>query len=164
RSPHKSELPIPGVHRLEMIRRAIESTPSFSVSDCELNRSEPSYTIDTIKYFRKKWPDALLYWLIGADQLEDFGKWHKVTELLDICRVCVMYRAGYQKPDFKRFKKVFSPEHITQLQQDVMQTPLFDISSTDIRRCLAGGKSVTEMLPDSVIQYIGEYQLYGYAH
>ncbi len=165
RSPHKSELPTPGVHRLEMIRRAIESIPGFSVSDCELNRPEPSYTIDTICYFRKKQgPDTLLYWLIGADQLEDFDKWHNVTELLEICRICVMYRAGYLKPAFERFQSVFSPEHIVHLQQNVIQTPLFDVSSTDIRRRLAGGESVSGMLPNSVVQYIREHQLYGYAH
>ena len=163
RSPHKEYMPISGHHRLKMICRAISNSERFSVSACELNRPDPSYTLDTILFFREKCTSgAELYWLIGADQLADFDKWYKVSELLDICRICVMYRAGYPKPNFDRFRGLFGPDQIAKLERDVVETPLIDISSTEIRRKLANGVMPGDDLPEPVIYYIQENQLYGY--
>ena len=162
RSPHKEAFPTSGDHRLEMIRLAIAGDPHFSVSDCELNRAAPSYTLDTIHFFRKQLgPDAVLYWLIGADQLNDFDKWFKVTELVDACDVCVMYRAGYPKPSFDRFRPLLSDWQITKLERNVVQTSLIPISSTDIRRQLAQGTLPDDLLDEPVLQYIRSHQLYG---
>ena len=163
RSPHKKELPVSGCHRLEMIRRVIADSERFSVSDCELNRCDPSYTLDTIHFFRNQYaPEDDLFWLIGADQLREFDKWYKVSELLDICRICVMYRAGYPKPNFERFQGIFSPVHITRLERDVVETPLIDISSTEIRRKLANGIMPYDDIPEPVSRYIQENHLYDY--
>ena len=163
RSPHKEDMPISGHHRLEMIRRAIVGRERFSVSDCELNRPDPSYTLDTIHFFQDKCTrGAEFYWLIGADQLEDFNKWYKVSELLDICRVSVMYRAGYPKPDFDRFQTLFTSDQIAELERNVVETPLIDISSTEIRRKLANGVMPDDDLPEPVAVYIQENKLYDY--
>lgn len=75
-----------------------------------------------------------------------------------------MYRAGYPKPTFERFRGCFSPKKIAELQQYVLQTPLIPISSTEIRRRLAESVTVGDLLPDSVIGYIQEHRLYGYTH
>ena len=163
RSPHKTHTPVSGHHRLAMIRGAIADDEKFSVSDWELNREQPSYTLDTIYHFRKELgSDADLYWLIGADQLADFDKWHKVTELLTLCRVSVMYRAGYPMPNFDRFRGLFTPAQIAALERDVVETPLIDTSSTQIRRQLATGCLSDNVLPEPVIHYIQEHNLYGY--
>ena len=162
RSPHKSHIPAGGHHRLAMIQRAITGSDKFSVSDCELNRGEPSYTLDTIYFFRKELgPEVDLTWLMGADQLADFDEWYRVEELLDICRVSVMYRAGYPKPDFDCFRGVFRPDQITRLEQGVVETPLIEVSSTEIRRQLAAGELCRDVLPESVIRYIQSHHLYG---
>ena len=164
RSPHKSQSPADGHHRIAMIQCAIAGHEKFSVSDCELDRDEPSYTLDTIRHFRNEWgADVDLYWLIGADQLADFDKWYHVTDLLDCCRVAVMYRAGYPVPQFDRFRGVFAPTQIEALEQNVVETPLIDISSTAIRGRLAIGDLCREALPEAVIQYIQTHQLYGCA-
>lgn len=161
RSPHKPHMPAPGEHRLAMIRLAIEGQDKFCVSDCELRRRDPSYTLETIYFFRKKYgPEAALFWLIGADQLADFDKWYCVTELLDCCQVSVMYRAGYPAPRFDRFRGVFNPAHIEMLERNVVETPLVDVSSTAIRQRLAAGDACADVLPQPVVRYIVRHQLY----
>lgn len=163
RSPHKSDAPASGHHRLAMIRSAIAGREMFSVSDCELNRGEPSYTLDTVHHFRDEFgSDVGLIWLIGADQLADFDKWYKITELLSLCRVSVMHRAGYPAPTFARFRGLFSDSQIAALERDVVETPLIDINSTEIRRQLTMGRSCCDWLPEPVIQYIREHGLYGF--
>ncbi len=163
RSPHKIQTPAPGAHRLAMIALAIDDCDKLSVSDCELRRRDPSYTLETIYYFRAIFgPAAALHWLIGADQLADFDRWYKVSELLDLCRVTVMHRAGYPVPSFERFDGVFRPDQIAELQQHVVETPLIEASSTDIRGRLAAGDACRDVLPEVVADYIRVHHLYGW--
>lgn len=163
RSPLKTGTSASGHHRLAMIERAIEGCEKFSVSDCELKRGGPSYTLETVLHFRRELGEETdLTWLIGADQLSEFDKWYKATELLDICRVSVMYRAGYPPPDFDRFEGVFGPAQIADLKRNMVKTPLIDISSTDIRRRLEAGDLCADVLPEPVVHYIQAHHLYGY--
>lgn len=164
RSPHKADSPTAGHHRLAMVRKAIEGIDRFCVSDCELIRPEPSYTLDTIRFFQDQFgADVILHWLIGADQLSDFDRWHCVDKLLEVCRVSVMVRAGYPSPDFSRFEEVFSESVIEQLKNDIVQTPRIDLSSTDIRHQLASGTLPPDALPPGVLDYIAEHHLYDYS-
>ncbi|MBP8604207.1 MAG: nicotinate (nicotinamide) nucleotide adenylyltransferase [Phycisphaerae bacterium] len=163
RSPHKRRIAAEGSHRLAMIRLAIEGTNRLDVSDCELRRPEPSYTIDAVGFFRQQaGPQATLYWLMGADQLEEFGKWHQVGRLLDLCRICVMLRGGYPLPNIRRFAGIFTDEQIGRLENDLIRTPEIHISSTDIRRQLACGHMPADALHPAVADYIKQHRLYGY--
>jgi nicotinate-nucleotide adenylyltransferase len=146
-----------------MIRIATEGAPALSVSDCELTRPEPSYTLDTVHFFQEQFTeDVRLHWLIGADQVADFDRWYRVEELLDVCRICVMVRAGYPLPEFNRLEGVLSEAQIAQLKHDFLPTPRIDLSSTEIRRQLAQGQIDPEALPDKVLDYIAQHHLYGY--
>ncbi len=163
RSPHKTDLPTPGHHRFAMIAKAIEGIDGFSVSDCELLRPKPSYTLDTVRFFRDRVaPNVVLHWLIGADQLTDLGKWYCIDDLLNECRISVMVRAGYPSPDFSRFRGLFSSACIEQLKGDIVQTPQIDLSSTGIRRQLSRGNICPDALPPTVLVYITEHCLYGF--
>lgn len=163
RSPHKTDFPAPGHHRLAMIKIAIRDFDSFSVSDCELSRPDPSYTLDTVRFFRHQYgPDAVLYWLIGADQIEGLEKWYRIGDLLKECRISVMVRAGYPQPDFRRFDGIFPAECIEQLRNDVIMTPRIDLSGTDIRHQLTCGKIGSDALSPAVLAYISKHRLYGY--
>lgn len=163
RSPHKTDFPTPGHHRFAMISKAIEGIEGFSVSDCELKRPDPSYSLASIHFFREQFgPDAVLYWLIGADQLSDFDKWYRVQDLVRLCRVSVMVRAGYPPPDFGPFEGVFPSACIEQLKGDIVQTPRIDLSSTEIRRQLSSGIAPPDALPPGVLEYIIEHRLYHY--
>ena len=163
RSPHKSGSPTSGHHRLTMIEIAIEGMTGMAASDCELNRPEPSYTLDTVRFFRDKFgDDVLLYWLIGADQVKDLHRWYRVHELMEICRISIMIRAGYPLPDFDGLKKVFSESQIQQLKSNFLMTPRIELSSTDIRRQLSEGNIVSGVLPPNVLSYIIAHRLYGF--
>ena len=162
RSPHKSAGPsADGQARSEMIRRAISGKEGFSVSDCELQRPEPSYTFDTVRQFRDQFgSDADLFWLIGADAINDLDKWYRIDELLGLCRLCIMYRGGLKRPDLQRLIPIFGATRVRQLENDVLPTPLIDASSSEIRSRIASGKPVDELLPEKVAAYIQKEGLY----
>jgi nicotinate-nucleotide adenylyltransferase len=161
-SPHKPQPPTDGVHRVAMIRCAIAACRSFSVSDCELHRAEPSYTVDTIRYFRQRVNAAAeIHWLIGADQLDDLAKWYCIDELLDACHISTMVRGGYPPPDMGRFEGVFRPDQVEQLRRDILMTPEVPVSSTEIRAELSQGR-MPEGLPACVRGYIQRQKLYGH--
>ena len=162
RSPHKSTLPIAdGRARSEMISLAIEGRRKFRVSDCELKRAGPSYTLDTIRHFRDEYVKGTEFcWLVGADTVKDLGSWYGIGELVDECNLCVMFRAGFKRPDFSCLEKVLRPEQLEQLERNIVETPLIDINSTEIRRKLGSGASVRGMLEPKVLGYIKEKGLY----
>jgi nicotinate-nucleotide adenylyltransferase len=147
--------------RLEMIRVAISENPGFAVSEYELRRPAPSYTLDTVRYFKAAHGgETEIYWLVGADGVEDLRHWHKIEELLDACNVSVMYRAGWPVPDFGRFERVWGRERVEKLKRNVVATPLVDISSTQIRDRLAHGQEIRGMVHSAVERYIRERGLY----
>jgi nicotinate-nucleotide adenylyltransferase len=147
--------------RREMIALAIAGNETFAVSDCELKRPTPSYTLDTVRQFRREYgPGTSIHWLLGADAVEDLVHWYKVRELIDECNVTTMYRAGYEPPDFERFEPVWGAERVVKLKRNVVETPLIDISSTEVRRRLATGGEVREMLHPDVIEYVRRHGLY----
>jgi nicotinate-nucleotide adenylyltransferase len=162
RSPLKHFLPKAGDDdRLNMIALAIKGNENFELSDCELKQPELSYTLETVKKFQARYGrETILYWLVGADSINDLQYWYRITELIDQCNLSVMYRAGFDTPDFGRFEGIWGAQRIKKLQQNIIPTPLIDISSTEIRRRLAAGLDITDMLEPSVADYIREHGLY----
>ncbi len=147
--------------RVEMIKRAIQTLPGVEVCDYELNHAGPSYTIDTVRYFRRQvGQDAQLYWLLGADAVAELPYWHQIGQLAQSCRLCVMYRGGYPMPKLDLLTGVLTPAQSEQLKMDALATPLMDISSTAIRQAIAAGQDVSGLLPDGVWQYIQDKKLY----
>lgn len=162
RSPLKDLLPrASDIDRLEMITTAIGENKKFEVSDYELKKSAPSYTLDTIKHFQQQFGrKASLYWLVGADSIGELHLWYRIEDLLDRCNLSIMYRGGYQKPDFSKFIDIWGAGRIRKLQENLVQTPMINISSTEIRRRLAAGRDVSDMLCPAVMQYIHDHKLY----
>jgi nicotinate-nucleotide adenylyltransferase len=162
RSPLKGFLPKANdKHRLKMITLAIAEKKTFEVSDCELKKPAPSYTLETVKQFQAEYGGGtLIHWLVGADSIDDLMYWYKIVELIDTCILTTMYRAGCVPPDFSKFEHQWGPQRIEKLQQNIIQTPLIDISSTEIRDRLAAGSDVTDMLNPSVAEYIRKHGLY----
>ena len=161
-SPHKKTLPIAdGSARVEMISLAIAGKKKFRVSDCELKRAEPSYTLDTVRHFRVEYGEGpQIYWLVGADAIKDLANWYGIRELVDECNLCVMFRAGFERPDFSGLGSILGLGRVAKLERDVVQTPLIDINSTEIRRKLACGGDVSGMLAPKVLAYIQKNGLY----
>jgi len=161
-SPLKSSSPVASeADRLKMLKLAICENEKFEVSDYELNKAEQNFTLETVRHFQQTSENgATIYWLIGADSIEDLANWYKITELIDECNLSVMYRAGFSLPDFSNFKNLLGTERIKKLQRNIIKTPLIDISSTEIRKRLAAGQNVSNMLTLAVASYIYEKGLY----
>jgi nicotinate-nucleotide adenylyltransferase len=162
RSPVKGFLPrASDDDRYKMIALAVAGEKNFEVSDYELHKPAPSYTLDTIEKFRKDYGKKMsIHWLIGADGVDDLTYWHKIVELIDACHLTTMYRAGCEPPDFTKFEEIWGHRRVEKLQRNVVQTPLIDISSTEIRKRIAAGQDASDMLHRAVYGYIREKGLY----
>lgn len=136
-------------HRLEMVKLAIQSNPEFTLSDIEINRKGKSYTVDTLKFFKKKYEN--LYFVIGADNIRDFHKWKEPDTILKIANLIVTNRGGIhtQIPEKIRGKKIIS-----------CTIPQIEISSTMIREKIRNGQSIKYLVPEAVENYIIQNNLY----
>lgn len=142
-------------HRLAMCRLAAElQSQLFEADDIELRRPPPSYTIDTVRQLRqmRKWEQV--HWLIGADMLMYLPKWRDPQALLRETQFVVMRRPGTEI-DWN----VLPPAYLG-LRYHVAEAPLMNVSSTDIRRRIATGKSIEYLVPPGVAGYIREHGLY----
>ena len=160
--PHKnaSDLLAPE-HRAEMVRLAIAEEADFEFSDFDLTRSGPSYTVETIAHFGQQLgPEAVLYWIIGADSLPELPTWCRARELVASCRIVTAARPGWERIDFDALRPHFSAEQIDGLRANMVETPRIDISATDIRRRVREGRSIRYLVPETVCEYILEHRLY----
>ncbi|BBU40284.1 hypothetical protein APP_25760 [Aeribacillus pallidus] len=134
-------------HRVNMLKRAIEGNPFFQVQLIELEREGPSFTYDTVKILKERYPNEEFYFIIGSDMIENLPHWHRIEELMDMVQFVGVKRNGYSNESTFFVKEV--------------EVPQFDVSSTMIRERLKNGQAVDYLLPKKVIQYIGENRLYG---
>ena len=85
-----------GFHRLEMVKIATKSNPRFVVSSIEIDRSGPTYTIDTLRYLKDQLgTETRIYFILGLDTLASFHKWNRPEEILDLCEFVVSNRPGF---------------------------------------------------------------------
>lgn len=135
--------------RIEMIYLAIKDNPSFHVSLLEFERQGPSYTIDTVKEIKEKYPADHFYFIIGGDMIEFLPKWRSIEELLELISFIGVRRPGHS---------ITSPYLHKIRLEDVAQ---LDISSSKIRERISDSKSIKYLLPEAVLNYIEERDLYG---
>ena len=175
--PHKQEENVPSaVHRMEMVRLATAGNPCFEPSDIEIKRGGRSYTIDTIEALHRTQAGSELFFITGLDSFLDIQTWNHWERLLSLCSFVVLSRPGYRFTDLLKidFMKPAAGD-LTELDRGGHQEtiirygpftvflemiPLYDISSTDIRRRIKEGRSIKYHLPDAVETYIIENRLY----
>ncbi|MFH1360292.1 MAG: nicotinate-nucleotide adenylyltransferase [Candidatus Omnitrophota bacterium] len=147
---HKNpKIVAPSKDRHRMVRLAIQNNPDFDISDFEIKKKGKSYTVDTMWYFRRLYPEnAELFFIIGGDTLPQVKKWKYIEDILKVATFIVVNRPG-------QFKKTNNIRHYS------VSMPGIDISSSYVRRRIAIGKSVKYFVPDKVIQYIKRNKLYG---
>jgi len=162
-SPLKSVLPrASDIDRVKMISLAIKDQINYEVSDYEINKPSPSFTLDTVRYFKSVFgSDFTFYWLVGAGSIDDLIYWHCITELIDECNVAMMYRAEYDKPDFSKYESIWGHERVEKLQRNIIPTPLVNVSSTEVRKRITSGGDIAQLLDNEVFNYIIERRLYG---
>ncbi len=160
-SPHKLSATTTGStpqQRLKMLRLAIEDDPAMEVSEIELMRPPPSFTIDTLAILRRNRPGDSITLLLGADQLFALHTWREIQTLLEITPVAVLPRPGFAAP-------ALSPGSIPQsLWQKVIANVLeikpYDISATVIRQRILQGMPVDDQIPGPVLDFIRRHALY----
>ncbi|MGC8624749.1 MAG: nicotinate (nicotinamide) nucleotide adenylyltransferase [Phycisphaerae bacterium] len=160
-SPHKLSANTSSAtpqQRLAMLRLAIGEDPSLEVSDVELQRPPPSYTIDTLSIMQRDHPDDLLTLLIGADQLSALHTWREITTILKNTPIAVLPRPGYRIPE----ESPHIPLHLwNQVRAGVLAIPKYAISATAIRQRLGQALPVINQIPPAVLDYIWRHRLYG---
>ena len=146
--PHKKKPDsVKDEERLRMLELAITGNTNFSVQPIELKRTGPSYTVDTMKILNENYPEYQFFFIIGADMIEYLPKWHDIDILVNLVQF-----VGVERPSYN---------HQTDYPVLYIDVPSIDVSSSMIRDRVKRGKSVRYLLPDSVIDYIEEKQLYG---
>ena len=146
----------PAHHRLAMVRLAVRGNPHFSVSDMEIRREGPSYTIDTLAELRRARPDAELFVILGVDALREIDRWRNPRRLFQMATVAGMARPGASLDPSVLNAAI--PGASDRLR--LIQSALIDISGTDIRRRVAAGASIRYRVPHAVVQYIRTHNLY----
>ena len=145
-------------HRCEMVRRAVNQNEHFSVSTYEVDRTQVNYTYMTLQAVQEMYPEAELYFILGADSLFDFDKW-RFPDL--ICKQATILAAVR---DYLTESKV--DQQIQLLREQYggaiyrLDTPNFNVSSKVIRTRLEKGETIRYMVPDAVKEYIEDNQLY----
>ncbi|TWT40924.1 Nicotinate-nucleotide adenylyltransferase [Phycisphaerae bacterium RAS1] len=160
--PHKREAALAaGEHRLAMCRLAVAGDELFEVSDWELNRGGPSYTLLTVQEFRRRvGMDVRVCWLIGADMLRDLGSWYRIGELAGLCTFVSMARPGVARPDLALALPMLTAQQRSEIAAYIIDGPLIDISATDIRQRVARGETIGDVVPESVAAYVAAHRLY----
>ncbi len=160
--PHKVNNQITAArHRYAMCAIAVNGDAFYTVSDCELKREGPSFTLETVRELQKAYSsDVRLYWLIGADTVHELDTWYKIEELVDACTLVTAVRPGYDCGDLSGLRSKLTASQIETIRSNILETPVIDISSTDIRERLQNGLSIRYLVPDRVVEYITIARLY----
>jgi len=156
--PHKLLQPgSPAADRLYMVRLSIASNPHFDVSDIELERPGPSYTVDTLALLRQELgPQAELYFLMGLDSLVNLPTWHNPEGIIALAHLAVARRPGYAA-DLQRLEQVLPG--ITE-RTHFLDIPEIGIASHDLRRRVREGLPIKYQVPEAVEEYIYARGLY----
>jgi len=145
-------------HRLEMLKLAIATKPYFELSPIEVERPGVSYTVDTMELLSKQLGAGTnLFFIIGMDSLLELPQWKNPTKLLKLCHLAVFPRPGFEQPDLGTLEA--SAGGISESVVWLSMEPMY-ISSTDIRRRIASGLSIRNLVTENVEQYIIEHGLY----
>ena len=158
--------------RLEMTRRATESWGlQFEVSDLEIKRAGPSYTIDTLKALHEKYPHDELYLILGMDKFEELPQWKSFEKIIEISHLIVISRPGFDFPSSEKDLPDFIQKQVAdydfnfiELKTDktvqFVRVKDIDISSTALRKLIRSSRSVEKFVPLSVENYIRDQKIY----
>lgn len=154
----KDEVRLPLKHRLAMLKLAIDDNDAFSISRVDIDRDGPHYSADTVKIIQEQYPEAQLYFVMGGDNLRSLPTWKRAEDLYKSCRLAVMKRADEDiSPDMHDDILPGLSDKV-----DIVDVPMLSVwlSSTHVVERLRNGKSVRYLVPDRVLDYIAQNNLY----
>jgi nicotinate-nucleotide adenylyltransferase len=146
--PHRSATS-PALDRYAMVCLATAGRVEFVPSDLELRRAGPSYTADTVRALRAAHPDDALVLIVGSDTYPEMAGWREPEAIFAACEIAVVTRPGEPLPELPAGGGVRQ-----------VAGPGLSISSTEVRRRIGAGRSIHELVPDSVAEYIAKRGLY----
>ncbi len=155
--PHKPLDHEPGAeHRLELCRAAIDGDDRFTVSDLEMTRDGPSYTVDTLQALTRRAPDSELFMIVGGDVAAGLPSWHEPEQVLSLATLAVAKRRGTARARVEQaLQSVAGGERAV-----FFRMPRIAISSTLVRRRVRHGEPIKYLVPDAVADYIERHRLY----
>ena len=150
-SPHKADVKSSSPeHRLNMIKLATEKVDFFDFSDYEIKKGGISYTVDTLREFKKKYGE--LEFIIGYDNIFKFHTWKDPDEIMELANILVLKRKSSHP---------FTLEDKYVKAAIFVQTRGIEISATDLRQRVKSGKPIHFLVPEKVKEYIYDFNLYG---
>lgn len=157
-TPNKTMHHIDKYARYRMVELAVQDNPHFEISPIELERDGPSYTVDTIRELqRKSIPGTEFYFIAGTDAVADLPTWRYNRELIEACDFICASRPGDEEK-IKLSVRYFGTLGLKKIH--FLRTPELEISSTILRGLIRADRSVRYLMPDAVISYIKNNQLY----
>jgi nicotinate-nucleotide adenylyltransferase len=155
--PHKEADGDPGAGvRLELARLAAEGEDGLEVSTAEIDRGGASFTVDTLEELHERDPEQELTFIVGADMAHSLPAWREPQRILELARLAVAEREGIARDDIaERLAPLHDGSRVT-----FFDMPRIDVSSSDLRRRVAEGRSVRHLVPDAVAQAIADRDLY----
>jgi len=155
--PHKPDVRIsPAAHRVSMIEIAIRERPHFGLSEIDLHRPGLSYSVDLLARLQDEYPRSDLFYLIGADSLRDLHTWYEPERIPALATLVVAGRPGVTVQAAEVVRAIPSLEGRILF----IDTPLIDISSTDIRDRVHSSRPIWRQVPREVENYIATHNLY----
>jgi len=139
------------IHRLSMVRIALEDYPKLKASNVEFGLPQPNYTVNTLVHLEEKHPDVSFCLIMGEDNLKSFHKWKNHEVILQRYSIYIYPRIseGTVSTRFNNHTKIHK-----------VNAPIMELSSTFIRKSIKTGKNIRPMLPHSVWKYIDEMNFY----
>jgi nicotinate-nucleotide adenylyltransferase len=138
-------------HRLAMAQLAVRGEPGLEASDIEVRRDGPSYSFDTANTLAALHPGTRLVWVIGADQLGQLHRWHRIHELTQLVEFACLVRPGAE---------IHPPAALPGLRWHRLASRPLQVSSSEIRQRAAAGLPLRWLVPDAVLDYIRQHSLY----
>ena len=150
--PHKPASPLTSPElRLQMVCAAIDGCAHQSVSDIELLREGPSYTVDTLRALRSVYPKSTPVLIMGSDQFAELAGWHEAEEVVQLAEVCVLPRGGVELASVQpRLSVIWCAADITPI----------DVSASGIRKRVREGRPYRHLVPEAVAEIIEREGLY----
>jgi nicotinate-nucleotide adenylyltransferase len=156
--PHKPVEHEPGVaHRLELCRLAVQGDDRFSVSDLELARPGPSYTVDTLEELNSSEPNNELFLIVGGDVAAGLPQWREPERVLGLATLAVARRRGTAWASVESALRGLRGGERARL----FRMPQIGVSSTIVRERVRAQQPIRYIVPDQVAEYIARHRLYG---
>lgn len=156
--PHKKGGSVAAADRYAMTEIATLSNPHFDVSAVELDRAGDSHTIDTLREFNRRYPEAEFYFITGADAVLDLPTWKEPEALLTHAVFIAVARPGYPAGKLERLCERLPADLAERIVY--LEIPGLAIASRDLRRRVAAGRTIKYLVPESVEAYIAKRRLY----